>query len=603
MRARTVLQIAAVCGLAATAWGQNALDRNLQRGSGGVNQSRPDFASELRFRNAVVTGNAPGGMSFRGNVGYTAPGEFFGTLGSNDNFAFRRDTVYSGMAGLGIRGTDALQYQFALTTGNRPPSGFGGIDGGAVVRRSGAGTTGAVVTGESGYRSPVAGVVPGAFTPGSESQDVLRGYGSEMLPLRSPSAYISSRGLQPTLLGRMLDQQGQQVGVTASGLRGISLSPLGARDQQLETANPTQRQGQVQLDRGVPQRPETPGQERQARAAEQRNDPTSLQGMSNQQALSGPDPRLDTRLATSVDNRRTPYDDLVARMREQAARTAAPGTEPQPSDLDRRLAELREQLAERAEGTPGTKPIEPTRPEGQQGEQAQPGERPAKGREGEGKPREFRPETIEMLRHGGEVTTLAPEGFDAYSTAMKTAQQYLGAGRYFDAEARFTTALGAKPGDPMAAAGRVHAELGAGMFLSAALNLRTLLSQNPEVTGVKYAADLLPAAERLPAIKTRLRELMADAKGSDPDLGLLLGYVGYQTGDREAVQHGLDAMGTVQGAEQATSRRLAEMLRQVWLAPANATGAVRGANAPGPAAPSPQPAPQAPPPPPPVAPK
>src|SRR3954471_2751530 len=77
--------LSAGCGLAlsAPALDQNVLDRNLQQGSGGVNPGRPDFAQEARFRNAIVTGNVPGGLSFRGNVGYRAPGEFAGNLPSN----------------------------------------------------------------------------------------------------------------------------------------------------------------------------------------------------------------------------------------------------------------------------------------------------------------------------------------------------------------------------------------------------------------------------------------------------------------------------------------------------------------------------------------
>src|SRR2546423_569446 len=105
-------------GAGAGARAQNGVDRNVRVGSGGINPARPDFAAEVRLRNAIVTGNAPGGISFRGDVGYRAPGEFMGSLGSNDSFAFRRDSYYSGLGGLGIRGTDALQYQFAMATGH-----------------------------------------------------------------------------------------------------------------------------------------------------------------------------------------------------------------------------------------------------------------------------------------------------------------------------------------------------------------------------------------------------------------------------------------------------------------------------------------------------
>src|ERR1044071_8028118 len=92
--------VAVVCGVCGSAMGQYALDHSLQVGSGGRNAPGRDFKKELEFRNAIVTGNAPGGISFRGDVGYKAPGEFFGNLGSNDTFAFRRDSVYSGLGGV-----------------------------------------------------------------------------------------------------------------------------------------------------------------------------------------------------------------------------------------------------------------------------------------------------------------------------------------------------------------------------------------------------------------------------------------------------------------------------------------------------------------------
>src|SRR5437762_1643352 len=85
MKARitAVSVMVGVCGVSGAASGQNALDRNLQVGSGGVNTpTRPDFNTEVRMRNAIITGNAPGGVSFRGDVGYRAPGEFLGRLGT-----------------------------------------------------------------------------------------------------------------------------------------------------------------------------------------------------------------------------------------------------------------------------------------------------------------------------------------------------------------------------------------------------------------------------------------------------------------------------------------------------------------------------------------
>jgi hypothetical protein len=131
----TIVGVLALAGSAGTAGAQNALgdgrllDNNLSA-QGTANTPVRDLDAEIRFRNAIVTGNAPGGLSFRGDVGYTAPGEFRGELGSDSTFAFRRDSLVSGLAGAGIRGIDALQYQMALTTGSMPPQSLvGGLLG------------------------------------------------------------------------------------------------------------------------------------------------------------------------------------------------------------------------------------------------------------------------------------------------------------------------------------------------------------------------------------------------------------------------------------------------------------------------------------------
>jgi hypothetical protein len=74
--------------------GGRALDANPQQGSGGVN--RPENVIDFRARNNIVTGNVTDFRQFRGNVGYSAPGEFGERLGSDDLFRFRADSFSSG---------------------------------------------------------------------------------------------------------------------------------------------------------------------------------------------------------------------------------------------------------------------------------------------------------------------------------------------------------------------------------------------------------------------------------------------------------------------------------------------------------------------------
>ena len=42
-----------------------------------------NMANEIRFRNAIVTGNAPNGLSFRGDAGYLAADDFSAETGAN----------------------------------------------------------------------------------------------------------------------------------------------------------------------------------------------------------------------------------------------------------------------------------------------------------------------------------------------------------------------------------------------------------------------------------------------------------------------------------------------------------------------------------------
>ena len=140
---------ASLLALGGAAFGQNALgdgrvlDNNLRQGSGGVNTRVRSVEAQIRFNNAIVTGNAGFGRSFRGDVGYLASNDFRASLGSNDLYNFRRDSTASAITGSGIRGTDALQYQVSLATGQTVPSFLDRpISNAGVVQRSGASFSG-----------------------------------------------------------------------------------------------------------------------------------------------------------------------------------------------------------------------------------------------------------------------------------------------------------------------------------------------------------------------------------------------------------------------------------------------------------------------------
>ncbi len=70
-----------------------ALDANLNPASRGLNTAAP--AADFRARNLIVTDNVIGGRGFRGSVGYTSDGAFRGATGTDDLYAFRRDSAWS----------------------------------------------------------------------------------------------------------------------------------------------------------------------------------------------------------------------------------------------------------------------------------------------------------------------------------------------------------------------------------------------------------------------------------------------------------------------------------------------------------------------------
>ena len=147
-------------------------------------------------------------------------------------------------------------------------------------------------------------------------------------------------------------------------------------------------------------------------------------------------------------------------------------------------------------------------------------------------------------------------------------ESLMAAERYFDAEDHFVRAIAGASRDPMARAARLHAQMGAGLFLSAAANLRAQLVSHPELASTQYAAGLLPTAARC---KTIAEQLADQQKKYDSALGresaLLLAYLGYQRGEAKLVADGLNdfekRIGL--GDEGAVDRTLLALARAAWV--------------------------------------
>lgn len=558
-----------------------ALDANPGQ-SGPRNYQRPNFAAELSFRNAIATGNAPGGLSFRGDLGYRAAGEFSGELGSDALFAFRRDSLYSGLAGMGIRGTDAIQYQFALTTGSAPPQ---NLMGSMSVARdsyypSAAGTPGRISGPDStiGYDQDAAdldrrGKQLSVPITGSTS---AFGYepGSMLGSLRSSSTYATTTNLQPALISVYTEGVDRKpIGLIASPLLGITSTPM-AQDDPL-TANP------------LVARP-----------------PSSSSGPNS--AGSAESARLATSYDALVDQMRQRVESMRDRA-DESGQSTIKGDETNDAWLVRQMQELREKIygekpanegdpdatqsndpagtdPANAEGVQDTLPDSPI-PNDPESPLSQAISDSLKGFNSEARSIELYdptamaidPETLEVLRGTAaqEIDQLYDPGAgrrDIYAEHMTAGQRLINEGRYFDAEERFTHALSIKPHDIASQLGRLHAQIGAGMVLSASVNLQSLFSLHPEVIGSRYTGKLLPDGPRIVLLVDRLRER---AGITSPDLStrrmesdrvrvsaaLLLAYIGYQIDDLNAVKSGLVIV-KERGSD--ADRRFASLLAQVW---------------------------------------
>ncbi len=586
-----VVSTAALMFACGSALGQNALgdgralDANLHATQGRINPRASGIEDQIRFNNAVINGSAPGGMSFRGSTGYRAPDQFGARTGSDSLYSFQRDSWASGQAATGIRGSDALRYQFALTTGQRVP-GF------LATTPAGLAREGTVSTSAN----------------------------AAVTSLRSTSEFLSGQASRPALVGMRQDEWGAEYVVRASPLLGVTWmktaeSPLGAaaaRPPAPGTIAPgTVAPGTTAPGSIVPgATPPAPGVDTTPTTKPETAPVRSgLSGMEStvrgvQGALDRPN-ALDTRVkGSSTAVRNEVQTRVVDKFREGfAEKPAQPDASPQAEVLtfEKQMELLHKRLRgetdpDAKDTKPATNPTTPTKPEKGTSSDKDPGttlagadastdskeqaERKKRDRE-QGLPgpqTAITPEVLRAMRKASEtkldrLVTPAPAvgadmaDPDGYVAMMREGEQMLTKGQFFGAEERFVRALAAAPGDAMARVGRVHAQLGAGLYLSAATNLRSFIADHPEMTSARYVDRLMPTAERSQIIAAQLE---AEEKKAESLLGresaLLLAYLGYQRADAATVKRGLDdfAKRTPEGEAGAPDRALLEVVRAAW---------------------------------------
>lgn len=610
---RASLSISALILSAGAAFGQvgsqgHALDANLHATDGRINQAGPRIEDQIKINNAIITGNAANGRSFQGFVGYRATDDFGSRLGSNDLYNFRRDSAMSGISGLNIRASDALRYQFALSTGQAVPSYV---------------ASGIAVTDRSGTSTPLSAAA-GSTTAGA---------------LRSTSEYLTGQSVRPALVGSRTDDQGYEFTAKASPLMGInwvrSANPvlridrpedkLAADDLGSSGKPKTTPDGQsIDENRTVPGATGAePGSsnvpsplDRESMLRPSKGPPLKLEAVSpvyaqvmdslregfgpgNQPSTSGlipnkieptdknakepagadkanTDNSLDAQLAHLRQRLHTTPSQQTGTWKPQVAQKAAAEEEPrlgQTTPID----DLLKSKPQAKNGSGTNSRVQPTDaaqartdaplhstigPEATEPEKLSAVE-------------EITPELSRALRNTGSIrverlsrleTISKPvANLPLYHSAMEAGQDLFTKQQYFDAEDRFTRALAAMPGDPMAKVGRAHAQLCAGLYLSAASNLRSLFADHPELIGTRYADALMPPADRAEHIITQLREEMGrGSSGLGRDASFLLAYLGHLRNDDKLVTDGLSEMRRRFGPDDQADQTLLALCRAAW---------------------------------------
>ena len=570
---------------------QDALDRDLnvnnRSGSYGTGQLRNSFRDEVRLRNAVVTGNAPGGKSLRVKSGYRDPSEYTGGLNSDSLFRFQRDSVgysngsFAGSSlsanGVGYRGSNSLRFTYSNSTGS---------GSGLVSRFGGQGLSQGVESSISSPRRNLSNIPSGTGSGGaldsslSANEDDSINYDAQrprLGTLRSTGAFTANRSYAPTLV---FDKN---EAITASGLLGLR--------QVLKTEIRAFRPAPA--DPGAANDPELAL--RREREQGRSTSPTNSAAGSFANDFSAD---LSASTAARTDRSRTSYDELIERIEKASAKRtpagqsdtlknavnelagdgAKAGDQPKPEAASSTVPSWRERLdkvreamnddasdAKRNSRDADAKkdPNAPSRGGG------------SGGGGGGGRAIPIDDQTLEELREASVAeATLIKNSKDLFGTLMQLGQSDMAAKRYFDAEERFASAMVMRPGDVSARTGRLHAQIAAGLYTSAALNLRGLLTQHPEVIATRYEGEANAPKERALFAAGELRTMYdtlmrnENTKGAAREPALVLAYLGFQYSDAEMLADGLAKLREAEALPQGRGAAIADVLEKLWTKPA-----------------------------------
>ena len=521
--------LALILALPGTAWAQNALDANLHAAEGKANPSATK--EDYRSRNLVVTGDVAGGRGFRGNVGYTAEGDFRGATGGDSSIRFRRDS--------------------ALSSSNLARSQSAG-DTFSMMRDSGA----------LEYRRDFVGSSRRGATSTSPTATARQRLDQESNRLATERLLSIDTGSNP--MARYQSRTGDTGTLTAGTVRGVKRESdrirKGTEGLNLYEAARLQddlRKGLLRMD-AVHSSSVSPFAISKSADAVRSSSIRELKPMTSAemsvQRVGAKGSTYDAmvgrirsnweqvpagRKATAKKSEETPRDGADAKERKPIE-PADGAAEPKDDGLEDAYQTLRRRL-DRGK-TPEVDPRD----------------------ERDGPPAETGPvmtaeEYALLLKHGTKLDAFGEDGKGRLDELLREGQRSLREGNNFIAEKRFEVALLLKQDDPRATAGLLHCQIGANLPGSASLTLRKLFTQSPEMMDVVYGPEALPPADRVTKALESARARMKAGRDA-ADYGLLVAYIGRLLGDRAAIEEGLAQVKGTPGDDT-----LAGVLRKLWL--------------------------------------
>jgi hypothetical protein len=512
-----------------------ALDANLSVTDGPANQAAQKI--DFNARNLVVTNNVAGGRGFRGSVGYRADTDFRGRAGSDDLFRWEAYSAESNPVWVQtVRSAD--QFQIA--------QGIGQFE----YRRA---------------TTPI-DTIPSNQPMASRPDARLR------LDRQNSALNLGSvvqLNAEPVDFAQGLDARNNQVNYVVSPIQGMRMEKV---------ADPLTKSGLSLYEKAIAREEIADGRIMANTAQQSFISPLSRNAATD--AMIQPTPIGDEsagdayerivrdviRAYADVPNVNVNADPRVVEevrkelevLRGTLRGTVAPAEKP-PLDVAPDPTAPPEPGIDPRTGLP----MAPERPA--EVDSTVPGESTLSTEEQEAVKQELlNAEAIrrlaENLRHGSTVSDLSPGDRARVDQLVRSGQDNIDKGEFFTAERCFADALALNSGNPLLIAGLGNSQLGAGLYLSAALTFRELFTSYPEMIDTRYEVRLLPREARLRQAVDALRERISGKTDAD-SFGLLLAYLGHQLEDRGLINEGL---GVVTGNPANDAMRM--LLQEVWLA-------------------------------------